>query len=46
MAGSGGLGGANVHQQAQQMMQNPQAMQEMMNSPIMQVWKFIRMAIH
>jgi ubiquilin len=36
MAGSGGMG-QNMQQQAQQMMQNPQAMQEMMNSPMMQV---------
>ena len=38
MAGSGGMG-QNMQQQAQQMMQNPQAMQEMMNSPMMQVCK-------
>ena len=39
MAGSGGMG--SMQQQAQQMMQNPQAMQEMMNSPMMQVWNYI-----
>ena len=37
MGGMGGMGMGNMQNMQQQMMQNPEMMQQMMNSPMMQV---------